>query len=246
MSRGLAIVTGSSRGIGRAIAEALARGGFDVAVTYHRRAEEAGSVVQSLEALGVSASAHQLNVASTSSVRQLFADVGGEFGPLRVLVNNAGILNQKSFEELSEDDWDETLGVNLRGTFFCCQEAFPCFRKYGSGRIINVASSGAQLGGVLAVHYAASKAGVISLTKSLARIGAPDILVNCVSPGLIETEMTASEISSAEGRSKIEGIPLGRVGLAEEVATAVAFLASNSASYVTGQTINVNGGLYLG
>jgi NAD(P)-dependent dehydrogenase (short-subunit alcohol dehydrogenase family) len=169
------------------------------------------------------------------------------FGRIDILVNNAGILQQKPFLNITEEDWERVLDINLKGTFICIQEVFPVMQKQGSGSIINIASSGGQLGGTLAVHYAASKAGVICLTKSLARIGsAYGIRVNCISPGLIDTEMTRDEITSAAGIEKINQIPISRPGTADEVAAAVVFLASDTASYITGQTINVNGGLYLG
>jgi acetoacetyl-CoA reductase/3-oxoacyl-[acyl-carrier protein] reductase len=141
------------------------------------------------------------------------------------------------------------LATNLKGVFLCSQEIMPIMvRQGGGGSIINISSSGGQLGGMLAVHYAVSKAGVISLTRSLARVGAPDgIRVNCVTPGLIETEMSQKEIHSDVGQQKInQQIPLRRAGLVEEVAAAVAFLASEDATYITGQSINVNGGLYMG
>ncbi len=243
---GLAIVTGSSRGIGRSIALRLAADGHDIAVTYRTRSDEADAVVAEVRSTGVRAEAFQLDLASRDSITGVFGQATDSLGPLRVLVNNAGILQQKPFESLSADEVRTMLQINLEGTLFCCQEALPRLQAEGSGSIVNVASSGGQVGGTLAVHYAASKAGVIGLTRSVARLGAPDIRVNCVSPGLIDTEMTAGEIASEDGKRKIVDIPLQRPGIAEEVAAAVAFLASDAASYITGQTLNVNGGLYMG
>jgi NAD(P)-dependent dehydrogenase (short-subunit alcohol dehydrogenase family) len=181
-------------------------------------------------------------------VRQLISTVTEKFGRIDVLVNNAGILQQKPFNTITDEDWDTMLATNLKSVFLCSQEIMPVMLRQGGGSIINISSSGGQLGGMLAVHYAASKAGVIALTRSLARVGAPDgIRVNCVAPGLIETEMTTKEIASPEGLQKIEQqILLRRPGRVEEVAAAVAFLVSDKAAYITGHTLNVNGGLYMG
>ena len=242
----VALVTGSSRGIGRAVALAVGGLGYDVAVTYRERAAESAEVVQSLEAAGVRSRAYCLDVSDRGSIELVMARVQEEIGPIRALVNNAGVLEQKPFAELTQADWDATLQVNLLGAAWCSQVAFEIMRANGGGSIVNLASSGGQLGGGLAVHYAASKRAVITLTRSLARLGAPDIRVNCVSPGLIETEMTTAEIASQAGREKIASIPLGRVGTADEVAQVVAFLVSDAAADITGQTFNVNGGLYMG
>ena len=170
------------------------------------------------------------------------------FGRIDLLVNNAGILEQKPFHTITEHDWDTMMAVNLKGVFLCSQEAMLVMARQGGGSIVNISSSGGQLGGMLAVHYAASKAGVISLTRSLARVGAGHrVRVNCVTPGLILTEMSQKEIQSEAGQQKInQQIPMRRAGSVEEVANAVAFLASDESSYITGQTINVNGGLYMG
>jgi len=169
------------------------------------------------------------------------------FGRIDVLINNAGIFQQKPFLEITDEDWARMMDINLKGAFICSQEVFQVMQKQGKGIIVNMASSGGQIGGPLAIHYSASKAGVICLTKSLARIGAPyGIRINCIAPGLIDTEMTKSEICSDAGREKIRQIPIQRPGTVDEVARAAVFLASDDASYITGQTINVNGGLYMG
>jgi acetoacetyl-CoA reductase/3-oxoacyl-[acyl-carrier protein] reductase len=224
----------------------LAGAGVHVVVTYLERGQAASAVAAEARAFGVRALPVPLDVSSRASVRGAIAAAIAEFGRVDILVNNAGILEQKPFATITDDDWDRMMAVNLRGAFVCAQELLSDMKKRGFGRIVNVASSGGQLGGTLAVHYATSKAGIIGLTKSLARLGAPEVLVNCVAPGLIDSEMTAAEIASEAGRKKIRAIPVGRPGLAEEVARAVAYLASDAASYVTGQTINVNGGQYLG
>jgi acetoacetyl-CoA reductase/3-oxoacyl-[acyl-carrier protein] reductase len=242
----VALVTGSSRGIGRAIALELAGAGIHVVVTYLERRQAALDVAAEVRSFGVRGLALRLDVSSRAAVRETFAAATAEFGNIDILVSNAGILEQKPFGTITDDDWDRTMAVNLRGAFICAQELLPGMQERGFGRIVNIASSGGQVGGTLAVHYAASKAGLIGLTKSLARLGAPNVLVNCVAPGLIESEMTEAEIASEAGREKIRTIPIGRAGLAQEVGRVVAFLVSDASSYVTGQTINVNGGLYLG
>ena len=241
----VALVTGGGRGIGRAIALALADAGADVAICYRERRDAADAVVTRIQASGRRALAVAADVASREDVRAMVRSTCDRLGGVDVMVNNAGVLQQKPFAEITDADWDHVIDVNLKGTFICSQEVLPVMRSRGGGRIINLASSGAQLGGTLAVHYAASKAGVISLTRSLARIAAPAVTVNCIAAGLIDTEMSAHEIASADGAEKLAAIPLRRAGTPEDVAGAAVFLAC-SADYVTGQTINVNGGLYLG
>jgi acetoacetyl-CoA reductase/3-oxoacyl-[acyl-carrier protein] reductase len=246
--RKTAIITGGGRGIGRAIALALAQRKIDIVVTYLTRRDRCEQTATDVRALGCEALVVQADVTQRENVRQLVSTVTEKFGRIDVLVNNAGILQQKPFNTITDDDWDTMLATNLKGVFLCSQEIMPVMVRQGSGSIINISSSGGQLGGMLAVHYAVSKAGVISLTRSLARVGAPDgIRVNCVTPGLIETEMSLKEIHSEVGQQKIsQQIPLLRAGQVEEVATAVVFLASEEAAYITGQSINVNGGLYMG
>jgi 3-oxoacyl-[acyl-carrier protein] reductase len=241
----VALVTGASRGIGEAVAHALARAGADVAVNYLEREAAAAEVVRRIDGLGRRALAVQADVTVREQVRAMVSHTVETLGAIDVLVNNAGLLQQKPFANITDEDWDRVLAVNLKGVFLCSQEVLPAMLRQGSGQIVNMASSGGQLGGVLAPHYAAGKAGVISLTRSLARLAAPDVAVNCIAPGLIDTEMTRAEIASEAGTQKLRQIPLGRVGTAAEVAASVVFLAA-SAPYVTGQTINVNGGLYLG
>jgi acetoacetyl-CoA reductase/3-oxoacyl-[acyl-carrier protein] reductase len=243
-----AIITGGGRGIGRAITLALAQKKFNVVVTYVARRDCGEQTATNVRKLGCEALVVQADVTKRESVRQLISSATDKFGTVEVLVNNAGILQQKPFNTISDEEWDTMLATNLKSVFLCSQEIMPVMVRQGGGSIINISSSGGQLGGMLAVHYAVSKAGVISLTRSLARVGAPDgIRVNCVTPGLIETEMSEKEIHSEVGQQKIgKEIPLRRAGQVGEVATAVAFLASDEASYITGQSINVNGGLYMG
>lgn len=243
----LAIVTGGTRGIGLAIAHGLAVRGFALELWYRDRLPRE-DIAASLFASGAAdVGLRRVDVTERGGVRQALAEISAASKVIHALISNAGILQQKPFDAITGDDWDRMLDTNLKGAFICAQEIMPLMKPHG-GYIVNIASSGGQLGGTLAVHYAVSKGGVIALTKSLARVGAPDnIRVNCVAPGLIETEMTEGEISSAAGRDKIERqIPMHRVGKPEEVAEAVAFLVSEQAAYITGQTINVNGGLYMG
>jgi acetoacetyl-CoA reductase/3-oxoacyl-[acyl-carrier protein] reductase len=243
-----AIITGGGRGIGRAITLALAQRKFNVVISYVARRDRCEQTATDVGKLGGEALVVQADVTQRESVRHLISTASEKFGTIDVLVNNAGILQQKPFNTISDEEWDTMLATNLKSVFLCSQEVMPVMTRQGGGSIINISSSGGQLGGMLAVHYAVSKAGVISLTRSLARVGAPDrIRVNCVTPGLIETEMSQKEIHSEVGQQKIsKEIPLRRAGQVEEVATAVAFLASDEASYITGQSINVNGGLYMG
>jgi NAD(P)-dependent dehydrogenase (short-subunit alcohol dehydrogenase family) len=240
----VALVTGASRGIGAATAIALAHAGADVVVNYREREAAATDVVSRIDELGRRSLAVRADVTIREQVRAMVVHTIETMGAIDVLVNNAGVLQQKPFADITNEDWDRTLEVNLKGVFLCSQEALPAMRRQRSGRIVNLASSGGQLGGELAPHYSAAKAGVISLTRSLARLAAPDVAVNCVAPGLIVTEMTNAEIASEAGAEKLQQIPLGRPGSADEVAESIVFLAA--APYVTGQTISVNGGLYLG
>ncbi len=243
-----AIITGGGRGIGRAITLALAQRKVDVVLSYLTRRDDCEQTAAEVRALGCQALVDQADVTKRESVRQLISVATEKFGRIDLLVNNAGILQQKPFSTITDEDWDTMMATNLKGVFLCSQEIMPLMVRQGGGSIVNFSSTGGQLGGMLAVHYATSKAGVIALTRSLARVGAPDgIRVNCVTPGLIETEMSQKEIHSEVGQQKInQQIPMRRAGLVDEVAAAVAFLASDEAAYITGQTLNVNGGLYMG
>ena len=243
----LALVTGGSRGIGRGIAVALADAGADVALTYNTNQALAEQVVEAIIGRGRRALAVQMTVEDRVSVRRAVAKVRDSLGPINVLVNNAAIAQEKSFDTITDADWDHMLAVNLRGPFICCQEVLPNMIEQGWGRIINITSIGGQWGGFNQVHYAAAKAGLISLTRSLARIySRQGITTNAVAPGLVRTDMSARELKSDVGREKVRNIPIGRIATVEEIAQVVVFLASDAASYITGQTINVNGGMYFG
>ncbi len=243
----LVIVTGGTRGIGLAIAQNLAKQGYALSLWFCKRPPADNLISDLLTTGAVAVTCNQVDVSNRVSVVSILSELKKLPYQIHALVNNAGILQQKPFETITDSDWDHMQDVNLKGAFICAQEVMPLMKLNG-GHMVNIASSGGQLGGTLAVHYAVSKAGIIALTKSLARVGAVDkIRVNCVAPGLIETEMTQQEISSSIGQQKItQQIPLGRVGQANEVAEAVCYLLSDRANYITGQTLNVNGGLYMG
>ena len=171
----------------------------------------------------------------------------GALGEIAVLVNNAAIAQEKPFLDLTDADWDRMLAVNLRGPFTCAQEVLPGMIKQGWGRIINISSVGGQWGGMNQVHYACAKAGLNNLTRSLAKLySAQGITTNTVAAGLVATGMIANELETAAGKEKVRNIPIGRIGTTDEIARVTAFLASDDASYITGQTLNANGGMYFG
>lgn len=235
----VALVTGASRGIGRAAALALAEAGADVAVNFRYRETEAAEVVRSIEALGRRAIAARADVSRSEEVSALVEQVERELGSVEILVNNAGITRPQALEAITETDWDELLAVNLKSAFLVTQAVLPGMRARRFGRILNLSSVAAQLGGVVGPHYAASKAGILGLTHSYAALLAGEgITVNAVSPALVETEMVTCNPRARPGL-----IPIGRFGHVDEVASVIVLLAGNG--YVTGQTINVNGGWYM-
>lgn len=236
-----AVVTGSTRGIGRAIAEALAESGARVAVVGRdlKRAEEAAS------AIGNSAMGFAADVGDTAAVAKLVEDVEKAFGSIDILVNNAGITRDNLVMRLKDDDWDAVQNANLRGAFAAIRAVSRGMMKRRSGRIINIASIVGLIGNKGQANYAASKAGLIALTKSVAKeLGSRNILVNAVAPGFIETEMTAA--MTKEAREALgQQIALERLGSVQDVAAMVAFLASDLASYITGQVFVVDGGMVM-
>jgi 3-oxoacyl-[acyl-carrier protein] reductase len=232
-----ALVTGASRGIGRAVALALAREGADVAVNYAGNERAAAEVCDEIARHGRRAVALRADVSVAAEVGRLIDEVRRQLGGISILVNNAGIARRQSIEQVTERDWDEIIDVNLKSAFLVTQAAVPEMRAAGWGRIINVSSVAAQTGGVVGPHYAASKAGILGLTHFYAsRLASSGITVNTVAPGLVDTDMAAG-IDAAAAR-----IPVGRFGTAEEIADAVVMLACNG--YITSQTVNLNGGLY--
>jgi len=238
LSGHVALVTGASRGIGRAIALALAEAGADVAVNYHARVAEAEDVAQQIRALGRRAVTIAADVADGVAVAAMAATIRGSLGPIDLLVNNAGIGPAHGIEDLNEAVFDRTIAVNLKSAFLCIQAVLPAMRAARFGRIVNISSGAARGAGGIGVHYNASKAGMEGLTRGYAaRLAAEGITVNAIAPSLIDTEMVAPI------RANAARIPVGRMGTAEEVAQAVLLAMGNA--YMTGQTIQLNGGLHF-
>jgi 3-oxoacyl-[acyl-carrier protein] reductase len=239
LSGKIALVTGASRGIGRAIAEALAKAGANVAVNYLQQQEKAEEVCASARSSGRQALAVQADVSKSVDVTRMVKTVEETLGPVEILVNNSGIARPQPLDEIREQDWDELINVNLKSAFLVTQQVLPGMRARHWGRIINVSSVAAHVGGVVGPHYAASKAGMLGLTHSYANLLVREgITVNTIAPALIYTEMVATNPRASAGR-----IPVGRFGKVEEVADVAVMLAGNG--YITGQTINVDGGWYM-
>ncbi|MFC7474669.1 SDR family NAD(P)-dependent oxidoreductase [Dankookia sp. GCM10030260] len=233
----VALVTGASRGIGRAVALALAEAGADVVVNYRDRTVEAEAVAAAIRGLGRRALAVAADVADSEAVARMVARAEAQLGPIGILVNNAGIALRRDIEALTEAEFDRTMAVNLKSAWLCTQAVLPGMRARGWGRVVNISSGAARNAGVMGVHYNASKAGLEGLTRGYAaRVVQDGVTVNAVAPSLIVTEMI-------RGREKdlARAIPLGRLGRPEEVAQAVLMVAGNA--YMTGQTVQVNGGM---
>ncbi|MCZ6596409.1 MAG: 3-oxoacyl-ACP reductase FabG [Planctomycetota bacterium] len=234
------VVTGSSRGIGAAIAKAYAREGAHVVVTYRQNREQAEEVAR---ACG-SELCQELDVCSRESIRSCFAAVAERYGRVDVLVNNAGINITGDFDEISEEDWDAVVDTDLKGVFLCCQEVLP--HLVDNGRVVNIGSLSGEYGGPRTPSYAAAKAGVMALTHCMARFVANrGITVNCLSPGVIDSELTEQTMPAFLKEKILPLILLGRFGRYDEVTEAAVFLASDGASYITAQTLSVNGGAWV-
>ncbi|HCY1946111.1 TPA: 3-oxoacyl-[acyl-carrier-protein] reductase [Staphylococcus aureus] len=240
-----ALVTGASRGIGRSIALQLAEEGYNVAVNYAGSKEKAEAVVEEIKAKGVDSFAIQANVADADEVKAMIKEVVSQFGSLDVLVNNAGITRDNLLMRMKEQEWDDVIDTNLKGVFNCVQKATPQMLRQRSGAIINLSSVVGAVGNPGQANYVATKAGVIGLTKSAAReLASRGITVNAVAPGFIVSDMTDA-LSDELKEQMLTQIPLARFGQDTDIANTVAFLASDKAKYITGQTIHVNGGMYM-
>lgn len=240
-----ALVTGASRGIGRAIALELAAQGMNVAVNYAGSEAKAMSVVEEIKAAGGQAIAIKANVASMEEVQSMIKEVVSTFGSLEVLVNNAGITRDNLLMRMKEEEWDAVIDTNLKGVFNCTKSVTRQMMKQRYGRIVNVASVVGVAGNAGQANYVAAKAGVIGLTKTTAKeLASRNITVNALAPGFIETDMT-DELSD-DVKSGMKGqIPLGRLGAAEDIAKATKFLVSGDANYITGQTLHIDGGMVM-
>lgn len=235
------IVTGASRGIGRAIALGFAREGAKVACV----ATKVENAQRVSDEIGEHAAPFGCDVSSSESVAETFAAISARFGPVSVLVNNAGITRDTLLMRMKDDDWDQVLAVNLRGAYLCTKAVTRDMMKARYGRIVNISSVVGVSGAAGQANYAASKAGMIGMTKSLAKeLGSRGLTINAVAPGFIETDMTA-ELTEEMKENVIKTAPAGRLGTAEDIAHAVLFLASREAGYITGQTLVVDGGLIL-
>ncbi|MBP3231202.1 3-oxoacyl-[acyl-carrier-protein] reductase [Anaerovibrio sp.] len=240
-----ALVTGASRGIGRAIAIKLASEGASVAINYAGNAKAAEEVKSIIEAAGGKAMLVQADVSSAESVEAMIKEVVEAFGGIDILVNNAGITRDGLLMRMKEEDWDAVINTNLKGVFYCTKAVSKLMMKKRAGRIVNMASVVGLTGNAGQANYAAAKAGVIGFSKTMAKeLASRGITVNMVAPGYIDTDMTAV-LSESVRETMVSGIPLGRAGTPEDVANAVLFLVSDDASYITGQVINVDGGMVM-
>lgn len=237
------MITGASRGIGKSCAIALAKAGHRVILGARNR-ELLEQVATEIRGDGGNASVVEIDLGSQDSIKEAFAQAAKE-GPITILVNNAGITRDGLSMRMKRDDWDAVLNTNLSGAFFCCQQVMQGMMKERWGRIINIASIVGQTGNAGQANYVSAKAGLIGLTKSLAQeLASRNITVNCVAPGFIETDMT-STLAPELQEKMLAAIPLKRFGKPDDIAAAVKFLASDDANYITGATINVNGGMYM-
>ncbi len=236
------LITGASGGIGSAAAEAFAKAGYNVILNYNKNKLRAQALAEKLEEnYGVDCLSYGCDISDSEAVKKMFSEIGD----IDVLVNNAGISQQKLFTDITDEDWRKMISVNLDGVFYCAREALRGMIRKKSGSIINISSMWGEAGASCEVHYSASKSAVIGLTKALAKEVAPsNIRVNCVTPGVIDTEMMSS-FSDEDKANLIEETPLMRLGAPEDIANAVLFLAGDKAGFITGQVLGVNGGFVI-
>ena len=241
----VAVVTGSSRGIGRAIATKLAKRGISVVINNDKDTQEGLDVMNEIKNIGQDGIYIQADVSDLTQVEKMIEKVVNEFGRIDILINNAGITRDGFLENMDRDDWNSVLSVNLTGTFNCTKSATKYMKKQGGGKIVNISSISAETGNIGQSNYSAAKGGIISFTKTVAKEYAKyGITVNAVAPGFIKTKML--ETVPEKVMQKIIGqIPLGRLGEPDDVAAVVCFLVSDDATYITGQLININGGIYM-
>ena len=245
MKNKVALVTGSSRGIGRAIAIELAKNGIDIVVNNSINPQEGLEVVEEIKKIGQRAIYIQAEVSNPDQVEDMIKRMIKEFGRIDILVNNAGIIMDKKLENMDIDRWNKVISVNLTGTFNCTKAVIKYMKKQGGGKIINISSVVGEIGNFGQSNYAASKGGVIAFTKTVAKEYAKnEIIVNAIAPGFIKTNMIVG-IPEGIMQKILEQIPLGRLGEPEEVAKLVCFLVSDDANYITGQVVNINGGMYM-
>lgn len=239
------LITGASKGIGAATAIRFAEKGYNVVMNYNNSVQSALILQKSLSESGLSVIAYQANVRNRIDVDLMVKETIARFGGIDILINNAGIASQSLFTDISEIEWNEIIDVNLNGTFNCTQAVLPYMIERKSGCIINISSMWGQVGASCEVAYSASKAAVIGLTKALAKeVGPSGIRVNCIAPGLIETGMN-QDLTLEDVAALVEETPLGRIGTTNDVAAAALYLASDEASFITGQVIGINGGLVI-
>jgi acetoacetyl-CoA reductase/3-oxoacyl-[acyl-carrier protein] reductase len=248
MKNKLVLVTGGSRGIGKSIVIKLAEIGYDVAFTYKKNLEVSKSICNNLNNRGFNVKCFHLLLDNYDNISNCVNEIQTEFKKsISILINNAAVAQEKDFESISFLDWDIMLKTNLQGPFHLTQLLIPSMINNSFGKIVNITSIGGQWGGFNQVHYAASKAGLISLTMSTAKIYSKhNINCNAIAVGLVQTDMTTNELSTKNGIDKVKNIPIGRIGTTNDVAETVNYLISEESSYITGQTINLNGGMYFG
>lgn len=241
----VALVTGSSRGIGKAIAVGLAECGCDIIINYHSSEDSAQKTKEEIESKGVSCKLYKADVSDRGQADAMVEDIKGTLGGVDILVNNAGINRDRTFLKMTREMWDEVLGVNLNGPFNITHGLLPYMVEKGWGRVINISSMGGQTGNFGQANYSVTKGGIIAFTMTLAReVARKGVTVNSVSPGYTATDMT-SGMPEAVVKQVNSMIPMGRMGDPAEIASAVTFLASPQASYITGQVLGVNGGMYM-